>query len=74
MVFSFGDKAYILENHVKVKPVMVLDRSGDVYTVQIGTGLLRIRHTRLYKTKEEAERNAIRLGDPKVAERTFGRS
>lgn len=64
MIFGFGDTAYIVENHLRVRRVMVLDRIGDMYTVMIGSGAIRIRHTRLYETKEEAEKNVIRLEAP----------
>ena len=76
MIFGFGDTAYILENHIKVTPVMVLDRTGDMYTVRIRGGAMRVRHSRLYSTREEAEKNVIRLGEAaepaKAGERTFG--
>ena len=65
MIFGFGDTAYFIENGVRVTPVMVLDRMEDVYTIRINNRYLHVRHTRLYTTKEEAEKNIVRLEGPK---------
>ena len=67
MIYKVGDMPYLLENHLRVKQVLVLDRIGDMYTVRIGGGAIRVRHTRLYPTKEAAEKDIIKLKDPNPA-------
>ena len=32
MIFNAGDTAYIIENGIRVKPVKILSRIGDMYT------------------------------------------
>lgn len=62
MIFEPGDRVYILENHIKVSEVTVLSRSGDLYTVKFaGGGATRVRHSRLYKSEEDARKNVIPL-------------
>ena len=50
MIFNAGDTAYIIENGIRVKPVKILSRIGDMYTA------ICVRHTRLFATAEEAEK------------------
>ena len=65
MIYSAGDRAYILENHVKVTPVMVVNRIGDMYTVRFKDGGgTRVRHSRLYRTEAEATKDIIPLTVP----------
>jgi hypothetical protein len=56
MIFNAGDTAYIIENGIRVKPVKILSRIGDMYTVRIGRGAICVRHTRLFATAVEAEK------------------
>ena len=64
MIYEVGDMPYLLENNLQARQVLVMGRIGDMYTVRINGGAIRVRHTRLFETKEEAEKNIIRLGDP----------
>ena len=56
MIFNAGDTAYIIENGIRVKPVKILSRIGDMYTVRVGRGAICVRYTRLFATAEEAEK------------------
>ena len=56
MIFNAGDTAYIIENDIRVTPVKVMNRIGDMYTVRIGRGAICVRHTRLFASEEEAEK------------------
>ena len=56
MIFNTGDTAYIIENGIRVKPVKILNRIGDMYTVRIGRGAICVRHTRLFASEVEAEK------------------
>lgn len=56
MIFNTGDTAYIIENDIRVKPVKVMNRIGDMYTVRIGRGAICVRRSRLFATAEEAEK------------------
>ena len=49
MIFNAGDTAYIIENGIRVKPVKILSRIGDMYTVRVGRGAICVRHTRPYQ-------------------------
>ena len=58
MKYSVGDKAYITENNLKVRKVVVLRVSGEFCTLKFldsYQGGLTLRESRLYKTQEEAE-------------------
>ena len=64
MVFEVGDKAYILENNIRVTKVTIVDRVADMYTVRFPNGGgTRLRHSRLYRTEKEAQGH-IRLRNP----------
>ena len=43
MIFNAGDTAYIIENGIRVKPVKILSRIGDMYTVRVGRGAIYVR-------------------------------
>lgn len=68
MIYEVGDMPYLLENNLRARQVLIMGRIGDMYTVRINGGAIRVRHTRLYETKEEAEKNIIRLADPEPEE------
>ena len=58
MKYLVGDKAYITENNLKVRKVVVLRVSGEFCTLKFldsHQGGLTLRASRLYRTKEEAE-------------------
>jgi hypothetical protein len=56
MTFKVGEKAYIVENHSYVTPVDILRSYGDFYTVAVGGTGINLRASRLFKTREDAER------------------
>lgn len=58
--FKAGDKAWIIESTIFVKEVEIVNIKGGFVTLRFkGTsGGMRVRESRLYKTKEEAEKVA----------------
>ena len=56
MTFKVGEKAYIVENHSYVTPVVILRSYGDFYSVAAGGAGINLRASRLFKTREDAER------------------
>ncbi|MCH4013846.1 MAG: hypothetical protein LKE64_05915 [Solobacterium sp.] len=56
MTFKVGEQAYIVENHSHVTPVVVVRDYGDFYTVAAGGKGINLRASRLFKTREDAER------------------
>lgn len=56
MTFKVGERAYIVENHTYVTPVVILKSYGDFYTIGIGEKSINLRASRLFKTREDAER------------------
>ena len=56
MTFKVGERAYIVENHSYVTPVVILKSYGDFYTIGVGEKGINLRAGRLFKTREEAER------------------
>ena len=58
MKYLVGDKAYITENKIKVRKVVVIRVSGEFCTLRFldsPQGGLTLRSSRLFKTQEEAE-------------------
>lgn len=57
MTFEIGSRGYIIESSRFVREVTVIHISGDFYTVKFANknGGIRVRKSRLYATKEEAE-------------------
>ena len=53
-----GDKAWIVESTIFVKEVEVVNARGGFVTLRFkdSYGEMRLRESRLYKTKEEAEK------------------
>ena len=56
MRFSRGDTCYIVESNMNVRLAKVINRSGNLYTIQfIGScGAIRLPEGRLFQTEEEA--------------------
>lgn len=56
--FKAGDKAWIVESTIFVKEVEVVNARGGFVTLRFkdSSGGMRVRESRLYKTKEEAEK------------------
>jgi len=55
-----GDKAWIVESTIFVKEVEVVNARGGFVTLRFkdSSGGMRVRESRLYKTKEDAEKVA----------------
>lgn len=53
-----GDKAWIVESTIFVKEVEVVNARSGFVTLRFkdSSGGIRVRESRLYKTKEEAEK------------------
>ena len=58
MMFKEGQVAYIVESNRLIKEVSIVKRMGDFYIVRFANsgGGIRIRGSRLFVTKEEAEK------------------
>ncbi len=56
--FNAGDKAWIVESTIFVKEVEIINVKGGFATLRFkdSNGGMRVRESRLYKTKEEAEK------------------
>ena len=57
MTFQEREWVYIIENNLRVSWVMIYNRVRDFYTVRFleKNGAAKLRGSRLFKTKEEAE-------------------
>ena len=73
MTFKVGEQAYIVENHSYVTPVVVVRSYGDFYTVAAGRKGINFRASRLFRTREEAERTLPRR-ERNIASRKGGSS
>lgn len=71
MTFKVGEQAYIVENHSYVTPVVIIRSYGDFYSVAAGGKGMNLRASRLFKTREEAERTLPRR-ERTVVSRTIG--
>ncbi|MBE6133042.1 MAG: hypothetical protein E7180_06660 [Erysipelotrichaceae bacterium] len=58
--FKAGDIAWIVESTIFVKEVEIVNIRGGFVTLRFkgSSGGMRVRESRLYKTKEEAEKVA----------------
>ena len=54
--YSAGETVYLIENGVKIKEAEILKVAGGFCTIRFADGAgTRVRESRLYPTKEEAE-------------------
>ena len=60
--YKAGDKAWIVESTIFVKEVEIVNIRGGFVTLRFkgSSGGMRVRESRLYKTKEEAE-NKVKI-------------
>ena len=66
MSFVEGDRAYIVENNLRVTPVRVVRRDGEFYTIRFADfGMISLRESRLYHTEEEAKEKIRQAPAPK---------
>lgn len=55
-IIEVGSKVFVIESNWYIIEAEVLDRSGDFYLIRFeGSGGIRIRGSRLFMTREEAE-------------------
>ena len=56
--FNVGDKVWIIESTIFVKEVEIINIKGGFITLRFkgSSGGMRVRESRLYRTKEEAEK------------------
>ena len=59
MIMKRGDRVFIVVNGISIEEYEILSQQGDFYTLRgIRTStLMRLRSSRLFKTKEEAEQH-----------------
>ena len=57
--FNAGDKAFIIESSIFVKEVVIVRIAGGFVTIRYpnSSGGFRVRVSRLFATKQEAEAN-----------------
>lgn len=58
MMFKEGSTAFIVESNRLIREVTIVRRTGDLYVVRFtdSNGGIQVRGTRLYSTKEDAEK------------------
>lgn len=55
-IMKVGDVCYFIENNYRITQALVTYVAGDFCTLKYGSGRgIRLRTTRLYKSKEEAQ-------------------
>ena len=56
--YKVGAQVFFIESNYKITEGLVVNRTGEFYVVryQNGSGGLRLRETRLYPSREEAEK------------------
>ena len=59
MVFKEGTSAFIDESNRLIREVVIVKRTGNFYIVRFAgsDGAIQLRGSRLYATKEEAEKS-----------------
>lgn len=58
MMFKEGTTAFIVESNRLIREVTIVRRTGDLYVVRFtdSNGGIQVRGTRLYPTREDAEK------------------
>jgi len=58
MMFKTGSTVFLIESNRLIREVTVVRRTGDLYVVRFkdSNGGIQVRGTRLYPTREDAER------------------
>ena len=77
MAFMEGEQVYIVENHMRVTPALIIKKTGEFYTLHIlrSGGAITLRESRLFRNKEEAERNTRKVVEaPALVEERHYRS
>ena len=61
--FSIGDKVHFIESRWRIREAELKECSGGLVLIRFldGDGGIRIRESRLYKTKQEAEENTRKV-------------
>lgn len=57
--FNLGDKAFIIESSIFVNEIVIVRTAGGFVTIRYpnSNGGFRVRESRLFATKQEAEAN-----------------
>lgn len=63
---STGSTAYLIESNRTIREVTVLRAAADMVTVRLGAGAERVRASRLYGSREDAEAALPSEFKPKV--------
>ena len=55
--YNIGDMVFLIESNRIIREVNIIKSSGDFYTIKFvkGGGGIRVRESRLFATREEAE-------------------
>lgn len=55
--YNIGDTVFLIESNRIIREVNIIKSSGDFYTIKFvkGGGGIRVRESRLFATREEAE-------------------
>lgn len=65
-IIEVGTIVFIIESNRFITEAQVLHRSGDFYTIRIGNGgAIKVRRSRLYFSREEAETQLPEKPKPK---------
>lgn len=74
VIMKRGDRVYIVANGINIEEFEIIAQQGDFYTLRgIKTStLMRLRSSRLFKTKEEAQNHLPKK--PHIQPQTYFRS
>lgn len=61
-----GDAGYIVENNNKVTQVQILACSGNLYTIKLNGGAIRLPRHRIFASEEDAKNSLIKNKDVQV--------
>lgn len=58
-----GDVGYIVENNNKVTQIRILACNGNLYTIKLNGGAIRLPKHRIFKSEEEANDSLMKNKD-----------
>jgi len=62
-VLKKGDTGYIVENNNKVTQVHILACSGNLYTIKLNGGAIRLPKHRIFTSEEDANNSLMKNND-----------
>lgn len=67
ILYSPGDRAYIVESNLYIREVEVIKAAGGFYTIKFVDhgGGIKVRESRLYPSKEAAKASLLKKEAPK---------